>query len=90
MIETPLPGHFPPSFTATGRINLSQLMREHKDKGYRPQPFPTTRVEDARPLQEGRNEAEFLVSGYSRRRPRCATGATRSMSRQPIFPRSRR
>jgi len=58
MIETTLPGHFPPSFTATGRINLSQLMRENK--GYRPQPLPPTRVEDARPLQEGRNEAEFL------------------------------
>lgn len=58
MIETPLPGHFPPSFTATGRINLSQLARENK--GYRPQPFPPTRVDDARPLQKGRNEAEFL------------------------------
>lgn len=60
MIETPLPGQFPPSFTAAGRVNLSQLMREHKDKGHRPQPFPPTRIEDARPLQAGRNEAEFL------------------------------
>jgi len=58
MIETTLPGHFPPSFTVTGRINLSQLARENK--GYRPQPFPPTRVDDARPLQKGRNEAEFL------------------------------
>jgi len=58
MIETTLPGHFPPSFTATGRVNLSQLARENK--GYRPQPFPPTRVDDARPLQKGRNEAEFL------------------------------
>ena len=58
MIETPLPGQFPPSFTATGRVNLSQLMREGQ-RGPR-QPFPPTRIEDARPLQEGRNEAELL------------------------------
>lgn len=59
MIETSLPGQFPPSFTATGRVNLSQLMREYKGKGPRPT-FPPTRIEDARPLQAGRDEADFL------------------------------
>lgn len=58
MIETPLPGQFPPSFTATGRVNLSQLMREGR-RGP-PEPFPPTRIEDARPLQDKWNEAEFL------------------------------
>ena len=58
MIETTLPGHFPPSFKAEGRVHLSQLMRENR--GYRPEPLPPTRVQDARPLQEGRSEAEFL------------------------------
>jgi hypothetical protein len=58
MIETILPGHFPPSFKPDGRVHLSQLMRENR--GYRPESLPPTRVHDARPLQGGRNESEFL------------------------------
>jgi hypothetical protein len=58
MIETPLPGQFPQSFTASGRVNLSQLARDYK--GHTPPTFPPTRIKDARPLQAGRNEADFL------------------------------
>lgn len=58
MIETPLPGQFPSNFTAAGRVNLSQLMREHK--GYRPFAFPPTSIEDGRPLQKGSTEADLL------------------------------
>ncbi len=59
MIETQLRGQFPPGFRATGRINLSELMRNATG---RPPQNPSTRICDARVLQaEAASEADFLA-----------------------------
>lgn len=59
MIETRLNGQFPPGFTASERINLSQLSR---DSGAVPPPAnPPLHIQDARPLQaQAASEAAFL------------------------------
>jgi hypothetical protein len=58
MMEVVLPGMFPPAYAPSGRVNLSQLMRDYK--GQPRTPIPPTRVADARPTQAGQNEAEFF------------------------------
>lgn len=60
MMETQLPGRFPPAFPIPAeRLNLSELLRKYAGHE-RPEP-PIASIEDARPLQaKAASEAEFL------------------------------
>ena len=58
MIEAQLRGQFPPGYSASERINLSELMRNGTGK---PPPNPPTRIADARALQaQAASEAAFF------------------------------
>lgn len=58
-MEVQLPGLFPPGFTATERVNLSEMLRKYGHME-RP-PRPTVTIADARPLQaQAASEADFL------------------------------
>jgi hypothetical protein len=58
MIETQLKGLFPPSFVASGRVNLSELMQRGIGK---PPELPDIRIKDARLLQsDATSEHDFL------------------------------